>query len=462
MTPRFLQFIQFLVAVLDLVTLNVVFFTAAFSFDVTMANATAQNLYLPLFLNAGWMVASLRTAIYKTPTIFSLRLSLKFLLQAVTILSFVFALAVVLFYYLGLPRTFLLVLFLSVPLALALNRIIFFAVYEHFKYKDYLVDKVIVVGYNPVSKQLIRHFEDHSYNKEIIGICEEEDRVKELYHHPIICNLDGVYEACKKYGANEIFTTVAPEQNPAIYDLMQFADQNCIRFRIVPDVSLFVKKEVHINYINAMPVLTLRDEPLEDLVNRINKRASDIVVSVLAILLVLSWLVPLLGLLIWLDSPGPIFFRQKRSGKENKSFRCLKFRSMKVNGHADQQQATRDDNRFTRLGRFLRRSSLDEFPQFFNVLAGQMSIVGPRPHMLKHTDQYAQAVDDYMVRHFLKPGITGWAQVHGFRGEIDSIEKLRSRINHDIWYLQNWSLWLDVKIMFLTFYNTMKGDKNAF
>ena len=135
---------------------------------------------------------------------------------------------------------------------------------------------------------------------------------------------------------------------------------------------------------------------------------------------------------------------------------------MKVNNHSDLQQATKNDERFTRLGRFLRHSNLDEFPQFFNVLIGHMSIVEPRPHMLKHTDEYAQIAEQYMVRHFMKPGITGWAQVNGCRGEIDSLEKLESRIERDIWYMENWGIWLDLKIIFLTIYNTVKGDKNAF
>ena len=133
-----------------------------------------------------------------------------------------------------------------------------------------------------------------------------------------------------------------------------------------------------------------------------------------------------------------------------------------MNKQSDIKQATKNDGRFTRIGKFLRRSNLDEFPQFFNVLIGQMSIVGPRPHMLKHTDEYSQLADQYMVRHFMKPGITGWAQVNGCRGEIDSFEKLQGRIDHDIWYMENWSIWLDLKIIFLTVYNTVKGDENAF
>jgi len=169
-----------------------------------------------------------------------------------------------------------------------------------------------------------------------------------------------------------------------------------------------------------------------------------------------------MALLIKLTSKGPVFFVQLRSGKDNNSFRCFKFRTLRINGDADSKQVTRDDNRITWLGKFLRKSSMDELPQFFNVLMGDMSVVGPRPHMLKHTEDYSRILNEYMIRHFVKPGVTGWAQVCGFRGEIKNEEELRNRIEHDIWYLENWSLWLDFRIIFLTLYVTFKGDKNAF
>ena len=165
---------------------------------------------------------------------------------------------------------------------------------------------------------------------------------------------------------------------------------------------------------------------------------------------------------ILLESKGPVFFAQKRSGKGNKEFWCLKFRSMKVNDQAHEKMATKNDSRLTKTGKFLRKTSLDEFPQFLNVLRGHMSIVGPRPHMLKHTDEFSRVVNQYMVRHFLKPGITGWAQVNGYRGEVNSIEKLQCRVEHDVWYLENWSVWLDLKIVFMTVINTVKGEENAF
>jgi putative colanic acid biosynthesis UDP-glucose lipid carrier transferase len=209
-------------------------------------------------------------------------------------------------------------------------------------------------------------------------------------------------------------------------------------------------------------VLSLRKEPLDDVGNRIKKRLYDIVVSSLVIMFILSWLVPIISLLILLESRGPIFFVQERSGKGGKPFKCIKFRTMRMNKDANEKQATKNDSRITALGRFLRKTSLDEMPQFINVFLSDMSVVGPRPHMLKHTDDYSKLLNHYMIRHFLKPGITGWAQIHGYRGEIKMFEDINNRIEYDIWYLENWSLWLDTRIILMTAFNVAKGEKNAY
>ena len=195
--------------------------------------------------------------------------------------------------------------------------------------------------------------------------------------------------------------------------------------------------------------------------NQILKRAFDILVSAFISVFFLSWMVPVIGLLIKMESKGPVFFRQLRSGRHNVPFWCFKFRSMRVNEKCDELQASKDDVRITRIGAFLRKTSLDEFPQFFNVLKGDMSIVGPRPHMLLHTDFYAEKVQDYMKRLEMKQGVTGWAQVKGHRGETKDIRFMKNRVEHDIWYLHNWSFWLDVRIILLTFVNIFKREENA-
>ncbi|HYE53801.1 MAG TPA: undecaprenyl-phosphate glucose phosphotransferase [Chitinophagaceae bacterium] len=349
-----------------------------------------------------------------------------------------------------------------VPLLLYVNRFLFSRAQQYFRKSPALTSKVIIIGYNNLSKKLACYLEEEAINKEVIGYCEEYENVHELSNYPVLGSISQTMEACRRHGVTEIYSTIAPEHNRELYGIMQSADENCIRFRIVPDLGVFFKRSMHIEYMGEMPVISLRNEPLENLENRIKKRAFDLVLSTFIILFVLSWLIPLAGLLIWLESRGPIFFRQERTGKNNKKFNCLKFRSMHMNCNADLQQATPGDERVTRIGRFLRSTNLDEFPQFLNVLCGHMSIVGPRPHMLKHTDEYSKIIEQYMVRQFLKPGITGWAQVNGFRGETRNVLQMQKRVEHDLWYLENWSLVFDVKIIMMTIFNTLRGEENAY
>ena len=208
-------------------------------------------------------------------------------------------------------------------------------------------------------------------------------------------------------------------------------------------------------------MISLRIEPLEIPLNRIKKRAFDILFSLSVITFIFPWLFPILLLFVKLSSKGPIFFSQKRSGEGNRSFWCYKFRTMRVNQESDVKQATENDSRITKVGKFMRKTSLDELPQFFNVLIGNMSVVGPRPHMLKHTKEYSEIIDKYIVRHFAKPGITGWAQTHGFKGETINIQAMEKRVEHDIWYIENWTFILELKIIYSTVKNMIRGDKNA-
>lgn len=194
----------------------------------------------------------------------------------------------------------------------------------------------------------------------------------------------------------------------------------------------------------------------------IRKRAFDIVFSLLVITLLLSWVIPLLALLIKLDSRGPVFFKQLRTGKDGKPFSILKFRTMSLNEESDMMQANRNDKRITRLGAMLRKTSLDELPQFINVLRGEMSIVGPRPHMLHHTVEYSKAIDYFMSRHQIMPGITGLAQVSGHRGETKEVAAMIRRVNTDIYYIYNWSFLLDMKIVLLTVWHIFRKNEHVF
>ncbi|MBE7170893.1 MAG: undecaprenyl-phosphate glucose phosphotransferase [Williamsia sp.] len=463
MNKRFLRHLQLILAALDLLSINAVFFTSQFLFRGQLSiDSYVQYTYFGFFLNLAWFLVTVLWGIYHEKYILSFE---QFTKRSVHAFMYFFLLVIFYLYFFHqfiISQKFIIVVLASIPISLLTNRFLYLAISAYFKSKEYLINKVIVIGYNTLSKKLVSYLEEDGVNKEIIGFCEEYENVHELSNYPILSSIGDALNICKEYGVTEIYSTIAPEHNPNIYKLIEMADQDCIRFRIVPDITFFVNRQVHIDYLKEMPVISLRNEPLEDLGNRIRKRLFDVVVSSLVIIFILSWLIPVISILILLESRGPIFFRQPRNGKDNKIFNCLKFRSMYVNEKADEQQATKGDARITRIGRFLRRTSLDEFPQFLNVLQGDMSIVGPRPHMLKHTDDYSRKINQYMIRHFLKPGITGWAQIKGFRGETQTVYHMQKRVEHDLWYMENWSLMLDLKIMFLTVYNTVKGEENAF
>ena len=265
-----------------------------------------------------------------------------------------------------------------------------------------------------------------------------------------------------KNNVEEIFCALPYSEYKTIERLMSDSDKNLIRFKIVPEYHEYFKNTSYLRNLGNIPILTVRAEPLENILNRAAKRIFDIAFSLFVIVFIFSWLFPILAILVKLESKGPVFFKQMRSGRDNHSFKCYKFRSMRVDNKFEHKQAVLGDPRITRLGTILRKTSLDELPQFFNVLIGNMSIVGPRPHMLSHTEQYSQLIDQFMVRHFMKPGITGWAQINGLRGETKTTEAMLERVEADVWYLENWTFLLDIKIIILTIWKSATGDKNAY
>ena len=359
-------------------------------------------------------------------------------------------------------RIFIISTLMGFGLGLLLNRFLYLGIMNYFKNSHHLTKKVLILGYNDTAKKLANYFEEDGMNTQLMGFIENNNNITELSNYPVLAELENTLRVAKDMDVQEIFSTITPEQNNDIYTLMYQAEKECIRFKIVPNLSVFITRDVHIEYFGDLPILSLRSEPLDDVGNRVKKRMLDIAVSLFVIVFFLSWMVPIFALLIFIESGESVFFKQLRTGKNKKSFYCLKFRSMKSNKDADLKQATENDARVTRLGRFIRKTSLDEFPQFINVFKGEMSLVGPRPHMLKHTTDFSKIVDDYMVRQFLKPGITGWAQINGYRGEITNPEQIKMRVDKDLWYLENWNLWLDIQILFLTVYYVLRGDKNAF
>ncbi len=260
---------------------------------------------------------------------------------------------------------------------------------------------------------------------------------------------------------DDLFCSISHAENDTIIKLIRFCNKHVVHFFYVPRMIGNVKLNFKPEMFGDIPVLTNHYAPLSIPENKFLKRCFDIVVSGIICLCMLPFM-PIIALIIKLQSPGPIFFKQARTGINGMTFQCLKFRSMHVNADADMVQATENDPRKFPFGNFMRKTNIDEFPQFLNVLKGDMSIVGPRPHMLHHTEVYSQLIDKYMVRHFCKPGITGYAQVTGFRGETKELWQMEGRVQRDIWYIENWTFWLDIKIILLTAVSLVKPDKNAY
>lgn len=262
---------------------------------------------------------------------------------------------------------------------------------------------------------------------------------------------------------DEVYCSLNPVENKvALARITKLCEDGFVSFYYVPNMDGYPHRRMQFTKYGDVTLLSLHNEPLADAYNRIEKRLFDLIFSGIFLISVFPfiWLFVAIGTKI--SSPGPIFFRQQRTGYNGKSFTMLKFRSMRVNSDADKLQATEDDPRKTRFGNLLRRTSIDELPQLINVFRGEMSVIGPRPHMEYHTDIYSKLIDEYLVRHLSKPGITGWAQVNGCRGETKTVEEMAERVKLDIWYIENWSLLLDLRILVKTVLNIFRGDRQAY
>ncbi|GGF26365.1 exopolysaccharide biosynthesis polyprenyl glycosylphosphotransferase [Flavobacterium limi] len=315
--------------------------------------------------------------------------------------------------------------------------------------------RVVLLGNNE-SISPLRHFftENPDYGYELIHVFEFEkvktEHIEQMFEFVLNKNMDEMY--CSIIGLSQ----------DQMNEIIDFADSNLKTLKFIPDDNQIFFRNFILEYYDYIPVIALRSIRLDEHLYKIMKRSFDVVFSIIIIIGVLSWVLPILGVLIKLESKGPVLLRQKRNGLNNKEFYCYKFRSMELSNNDYSNQVSKNDPRVTKIGRFIRKTSIDELPQFFNVLIGEMSVVGPRPHIVSYNQEYILKVDKFMVRHFIKPGITGLAQVKGFRGEIETDYDIINRVKYDIFYIENWSILLDLKIIVTTIYHIIKGDEKAY
>jgi putative colanic acid biosysnthesis UDP-glucose lipid carrier transferase len=315
----------------------------------------------------------------------------------------------------------------------------------------------VIIGYTSEAINLRTVFETRQdYGYRFHGFFSDKKQGPE-----IIGKVDDLKAFVLEKRIDEIYCSLNEISNEKIKELVQFADEHRKTIKFIPDTKEILSKNLKIDYYELFPVLSLQKTQLHDPLVKGFKRAFDILFSLIVIVFILSWLTPIIGLLILIESRGPIFFRQGRPGLDENEFFCYKFRSMHQNVNTE-KEASRNDPRVTRMGRFMRKTSIDELPQFFNVFLGDMSVVGPRPHLWSQNKAYANKIKKYMVRLYVKPGITGLAQVKGFRGEIETDEDMINRIKYDVFYIENWSFVLDIKIIVQTVINIFKGEEKAY
>ena len=331
--------------------------------------------------------------------------------------------------------------------------------YKHFSRSS---SRFVIIGAGDSGQELYRFLASQEpAGNDFMGFFSDEPLPTDL--QPLVRGpLADLQAYCLREQVNDIYFALPLDRRQLIEDLSRFADDNFLSFRIVPDFRGTMRKEVNVYFYDHLPILTIRHEPLGMRTNQIMKRLFDIVFSSLVICTVFPFIMPVLALLIKLDSPGPVFFKQMRPGKRNQLFPCYKLRTMQASHGGSELQATKHDVRITRIGQYLRKYNLDELPQFFNVLLGHMSVVGPRPNMISQLEEYGKHIRTYHLRHAVTPGITGYAQVNGYRGETREAGTMEKRVEYDLKYVENWSFGLDLKIIGKTIWNMVRGEKNAY
>lgn len=462
-----------LVIVADFIILNILFaLYLRYDWKVLHYSTGIDSKYLYLCVNGAMLISQY----FYSNVIYKRKIQLDVILRRVTFLVFTFTLVAFcitkivltisetntlhgLFYVLFAPA-----LYLSILASRFMER--------------YLIGRMRLMGRNrrtalfigsdnallPVYRQLAN---DLTMGYNIIGYYADNEISTEsvdnvLEHKGNLSDLEKLMSKNERLGIDEIYCSLCEDREELIRSIMNYCDKNVIHFYYVPPFTHTFGFNLTMERIGSLVVFTNYETPLILMSNRIIKRTFDIVVS-LMVCIVLLFIIPVVAIIIKIQSPGgPIFFRQKRTGFGGKDFMCYKFRSMHVNVDADKLQATEHDPRKFAFGNLMRMSNIDELPQFYNVLRGDMSIVGPRPHMLYHTEMYSALIDKYMVRHFAKPGITGWAQVTGFRGETKELWQMEGRVRKDIWYIENWTFWLDLAIIFKTAKQIIVHDKYAY
>jgi putative colanic acid biosynthesis UDP-glucose lipid carrier transferase len=451
MKKRYSHLIRPLQIILDVLIINIIIY---FIYDKEYLNFSFIS-YITIF----WLITSYFFGFYKVYRYTSfLRV---FHLLAKQFLIFVLGY----FAYFGIFREGYIVnnqflILTSITLSISFVKFLGFIILKKYRSFGNNYRTAIVLGYDDSSKNIIKLFKSKSnLGYKYLGFFSNKEHKNNEY----LGKLDAFFEFTEQNTVDEIYCSLTTLTKQEIKKISKFALDRNIFLKLIPNSAELYSKNQSIEYYDdTLMILNIHKLPFEFSENFYIKRVFDIFFSLFVCLFILSWLIPILWVLVKLESKGPLIFKQKREGINCEKFVCYKFRSMKINEIADQVHTTKNDGRVTKMGAFLRKTSMDELPQFFNVLLGDMSVVGPRPHLESLSLEYQKDVDDYLKRHIVRPGITGLAQTSGCRGEIRKRSDIKNRVRFDIFYIENWSFLLDIKIIIKTVSNVFKGEEKAY
>jgi putative colanic acid biosynthesis UDP-glucose lipid carrier transferase len=460
---RYGQFVRWIFSFVDLLIVNLVFlFTVFLDYRVKAAEGGFTTRPMWLALNVAMLVCIyFYNEVHEKRVIYAERVVGKAVNLVLTHAG-IFITLTSLLRQPEVPWEQVLVFYVVFFIALASWWVISRQLVKLYRNRGFNFKRVIVIGGGTVGVRLIEEMlGDQGYGYHIVGFFDDNPKARSA-SAAYQGTLDDVELYVKTHQVDEMFCAVPDiEDNQNVAKMIRIADNNAVDFYYVPQFGRTVTRQFELSSVGDVPILAVHPYPLKNPINRLFKRAFDLLVSTVVLILSPLVIIPV-AIGIKLSSPGPIFFVQKRTGYRGQAFNCYKFRTMRVNADSDTLQASKGDPRVTRFGNFLRRTSIDELPQFYNVWRGEMSIVGPRPHMVAQTEMYSELIDKYMLRHTIKPGITGWAQVRGFRGQTEELWQMEKRVELDVWYAENWTFFMDLKIITRTILNALKGEDNAY
>ncbi|MFT7236999.1 MAG: putative colanic acid biosynthesis UDP-glucose lipid carrier transferase [Cyclobacteriaceae bacterium] len=449
---RYSKYIPTIFLLLDLICFNGAYWSSIFTISNNPDALGLRSIFeFELILSVIWLITFFLTGLnkaYRDVSFFEY-------LNKISIALIINPIVVLLFWMLtnqsAISREVLLYTYLYFSIGAVSWRAFWYFFIRYSRARGYNIRRVAFLGKHATTDELFNYFKiNKSIGYRVSGYLGDDravDRIKEELNEQ---SIDILF----------IYTPIISEED--IAELVDYAENHLIKIKLLSQFSAISNRSLEVQNYGIIPVLNLNPIPLDSHINQFAKRGFDFLFSLLVMISVLSWLVPLIGLIIKLESSGPIFFRQNRHGRQNRLFLCLKFRTMVVNTDSDTKQATKNDSRITKVGAFLRKSSLDEIPQFINVFFGEMSVVGPRPHPIKLNEKFQPSIEKFWQRHAVKPGITGLAQAKGFRGETTDFSDMSGRVRLDRFYVKKWTMLFDIKIILLTILSIIRGNENAY